>query len=250
VDPKYRPAVMLSTRFTDDLMNRRNPKTVQQVWQSELGKVSSQRDEEGNRIEGGYNIFEDVCRIFVPHNIGNWHWVLFEINPSTMDQKYYDSLWGELGGEESAVSWHIHNCLTQYYEATQGCVHPSQKKWTRNLVTDSYSILGNALQVWNDCGLHTCIVAVLIQNGIPLNVLGEERDKVSVEMRVRMTLTMARDEWYFDTDMAWLEKKLKTRKRERHMEFVTENTLIPQIRDLSQSIEAPKGYKRIKRDKK
>jgi hypothetical protein len=91
---------------------------------------------------------------------------------------------------------------------------------------------------------------VLIQNGIPLNVLSGEKDKVSVKMRVRMTLTMARDEWYFDTDMAWLEKKLKTRTRERHMEFATENTLIPQIWDLSQSIEAPKGYKRIKRDKK
>jgi hypothetical protein len=82
---------------------------------------------------------------------------------------------------------------------------------------------------------------VLIQNGIPLNVLWG-KDKVSVEVRVRTTLSMARDEWYFDTDMAWLEKKLKTRKREWHMEFATENTLIPQRRDLSQSIEAPKGY--------
>jgi hypothetical protein len=82
-------------------------------------------------------------------------------------------------------------------------VHPSQKKWTHNLVTDFNSILGNTHQVGNDCGLHTCIVAVLIQNSIPLNVLSGEKDKVSVKMRVRMTLTMARDEWYFDTDMAW-----------------------------------------------
>jgi hypothetical protein len=107
-----------------------------------------------------------------------------------------------------------------------GCVHPSQKKWTHNLVTDSNSILGNAMHCSGaDSKWYT------------VKCVKWGKDKVSVEMRVRMTLTMARDEWYFDTGMAWLEKKLKTRKRERHMEFATENTLIPQIRDLSQSIE-------------
>ena len=56
------------------------------------------------------------------------------------------------------------------------------------------------------CGLHACVVPVLIQNGIPLQVLGQARENISKELRVRMTLLMARNQFMFSPNISKVRK--------------------------------------------
>ena len=60
-----------------------------------------------------------------------------------------------------------------------------------------------------DCGLHACVVPVLIQNGIPLHVLGQAVENVSKELRVRMTLLMARNQFMFSPNITKVRKGWK-----------------------------------------
>ncbi len=102
----------------------------------------------------------------------------------------------------------IHQWMLNYHETTMGHKDPKARRWTKGIVTDGHNVLRNAHQVGVDCGLHACVVLVLIQNGIPLHVLGQAVENISKELRVRMTLLMARNQFMFSPNiskvrMAW-----------------------------------------------
>ena len=78
-----------------------------------------------------------------------------------------------------------------------GSEHPKKKQWTRSVVVDNFDYLRNAHQIGNDCGLHAVIVPVLLQAGIPLHILEKNSAAALEEMRIRMTLTFARNENFF-----------------------------------------------------
>ena len=65
---------------------------------------------------------------------------------------------------------------------------------------DNFAYLRNAHQIGNDCGLHAVIVPVLLQAGIPLHILEKNPAAASEELRIRMTLTFARNENFFVTE--------------------------------------------------
>ena len=53
-----------------------------------------------------------------------------------------------------------------------------------------------------DCGLHTCLVPLLIADNKPLNVLGETKEQrvmAGIEMRRRMILSFQRNVCMFET---------------------------------------------------
>ena len=188
-------------------------------------------------------MFTSVSRIFFPFNLGQWHWVLFVVDPNTLHQRMYDSL-GSKGLDEftSEISKYIHDTLVEYYRATMGQAHPMSRPWTRSFVQADSAVLGNAMQIGYDCGLHTCIVAVLIQEGLPLDVLANHPENVSEEMRIRMTLTMARDEWFFAPGA------VRSRKDGKVETVGKESSLLSKIRLLGNSLSSPRQKKR-KKDK-
>jgi hypothetical protein len=81
-----------------------------------------------------------------------------------------------------------------------GSEHARKKQWTRNVLVDNFAYLRNAHQIGNECGLHAVIVPVLLQAGIPLNVLEKNPAAALEELLIRMTLTFARNENFFVTE--------------------------------------------------
>ena len=71
------------------------------------------------------------------------------------------------------------------------------------LVQDRSSVLKKRHQGGTvDCGLHTCVVSLLIADNQPLNVFGEtteERRNDGIEMRRRMILSLQRSTCMFET---------------------------------------------------
>jgi hypothetical protein len=135
----------------------------------------------------------------------------------------------------------IHDNLVDYYMATMGQAHPRhhQHQWTRSSVQAKSVVLGNAMQTGtgNDCALHTCIVAILIQEEIPLDVLADHPENASQEMRIRFTLSMARDEWFFHPG------SVKNRKASKVKTVEQESSLVPKIKKLGGSLTSPNKTK-------
>lgn len=199
-NPKYEPAIMLQTWFTDAIKRGERGKDELWKWFS--------FSERKNGLKGGRDIFSGISKLYCPYNIDNQHWVLFVVDSNSLEQKLYDSLWEPLNSDTSFISSGIHHFLLDYHLATMGKEHPNMRTWTRASVTSNHCILGNACQSAGgmDCALHTCINAVLLQEGVPLYLLSDEKDKVSNEMRVRMTLTVARNQWFFEVDFNKMNK--------------------------------------------
>jgi hypothetical protein len=82
--------------------------------------------------------------------------------------------------------------MLNFHETTMEHKYPKARSCTKGVFTDNHEVLRDAHQVGVDCGLHACVVPVLIHNGIPLHVLGQDVENVSKELRVRMTLLMVR----------------------------------------------------------
>ncbi len=143
-EDEYKPAVMISSFFLDDLTN---PKKTEADAMSRLGFVVSGRS---TRTYAGADIFSSVSTIYFLYNIGNWHWANFAVNPNTLQQRFYDSLHRYLDKDGIKASKCIHDFLINYYEYTMGSEHPRKKRWTRSIVTDNFAVLRNAHQVGND----------------------------------------------------------------------------------------------------
>ncbi len=233
-DPEYKPAIMVSGYFISELSGHKlgHPSIPYKTFRRfGLSGSSSKK-----KVFAGADIFTSVSTIYFLRNIGNWHWGTFAIDTETLLQRYYDSLHRTLDKDKSegyAISKLLHEWLLDYHHATMGVPHPKKKRWTRSIVTDSATLLRNARQTisGNDCGLHAAIVPVLLQAGIPLNVLGHNPELVSRELRLRMTLTLATNTNYFQTDSHALARLTASA---RHSEDVLPK--INQIKELRKSI--------------
>lgn len=155
-----------------------------------------------NRYETKMDLFTNVKALFFPLNLGNMHWVLLEVNPTNLKQIYYNSLLQEMNEKALAFSKKVHDFLLYYYESSYWKKHPFNSPWSRNLVCDDCTVIGNAKQTpgGNDCGLHVCVLPVLRQANIPVSILGVEPDIVSRELRVRMTLLLTNGKFNFEPD--------------------------------------------------
>ena len=113
---------------------------------------------------------------------------------------------------------------------------------------DNFAYLRNAHQIGNDCGLHVVIVPVLLQAGIPLHILEKNPAAASEEMRIRMTLTFARNENFFVTesnqDVTLISSQVSSLEEDLEVEDVPDK--IRMVKRLYESIETPKCKKKIK----
>ena len=93
------------------------------------------------------------------------------------------------------------------------------------MVESRPEVLGNSSQgITFDCGLHTCVVPVLLQQELPLGVFGEtneERKLAGIEMRRRVTLGLSRGQFMFHTE------QLEQAKRKREKAAVNQYVLAP-----------------------
>ena len=109
--------------------------------------------------------------------------------------------------------------LIEYHHLRKGREHfLHDSKWCRGYVTDSSMILGNSKQIGNDCGLHTIILPILLQEGLFLQVFGNtEREKklFSIEMRRRVVLSLYFGVLYFEPDVQKILELEEKYKRER-----------------------------------
>ena len=82
-----------------------------------------------------------------------------------LNQCFFDSVHRRLADsiEHMHVSICLHNWLIDLYRDTRGYDHPNKRKWRKEDVVDLNDILGNPHQAGWDCGLHTCIIPVMIQ---------------------------------------------------------------------------------------
>ncbi len=136
------------------------------------------------KILAALDIFSSVSMIIFPYNQGRCHWLFFTVNPLTLQQSFYDSLQGQLDYYPQCIhiSQCIHQWLIEYHQLRKGREHfLHDSKWCRGYVTDSSMILGNSKQIGNDCGLHTIILSLLLQEGLFLQVFGNtEREEEEV----------------------------------------------------------------------
>jgi len=103
------------------------------------------------------------------------------------------------------VSRNLHNWIIHQYQIRLGKPHPkSLVKWSKNRVISDCNVLENSYQGdTNTCGIHTCVVPVLIADGLPLNVFGktsDEQKKAGTEMRRRMMLCIIDEKCWFETE--------------------------------------------------
>ena len=100
------------------------------------------------------------------------------------------------------VSQCIHRWLIEYHQLRMGknhCLHELQ--WSHDLVQDNSSILGNSKQIGNDCGLHTMILQILLQDRLFLQAFGntgKEKALFSIEMRRRVILSVHFGKLFFE----------------------------------------------------
>jgi len=214
-DKDYCTALMVDSHFLSELTaegayrDNQRPENPHKVFGRFGFKI---RDPlQNGATHAGRDIFSNVARIFFIYNIPQYHWATFEVDPTTLNQQYFDSLWDTIESNPDHVktSKAIHQWMLNYHEATMGHKHPKARRWTKGIVTDDHNVLRNAHQVGVDCGLHACVVPVLIQNGIPLQVLGQAVENISKELRVRMTLLMARNQFMFSPNITKVRKGWK-----------------------------------------
>ena len=100
----------------------------------------------------GRDIFSNVARIFFIYNIPQYHWATFEVEPTALNQQYFDSLWDTIESNPDHVktSKAIHQWMLNYHEATMGHKHPKARRWTKGIVTDDHNVLRNAVSESND----------------------------------------------------------------------------------------------------
>ncbi len=112
---------------------------------------------------------------------------------------------------------------------------------------DNFAYLRNAHQIGNDCGLHEVIVPVLLQAGIPLQVLGKNPAAALEELRIRMKLTFARNENFFVTESnqgTLISSQVGRLEEDLEVEDVPDK--IRMVKRLYESIETPKCKKKRK----
>ena len=243
-DDEYKPAMMISPFFIDDLLN---PNKKDKESYGRFGFAVGGRSK---GLYAGADIFNSVSTIYFLYNIGNWHWANFAMDPSTLKQRFYDSIHRPLDKDGIKTSKCIHEFLINFYECTMGSEHPRKKRWTRSVAVDNFACLRNAHQIGNDCGLHAVIVPVLLQAGIPLQVLGKNPAATSEELRIRMTLTFARNENFFVTEsnqgVTLFSSQVGRLEEDLEVEDVPDK--IRMVKRLYESIETPKCKKKSKRN--
>ena len=72
------------------------------------------------------------------------------------------------------------------------------------------------------------------QESIPRWILKEDPSKVSKELRLRMILTIARDEWFFGISKKAVEQMNKKWSKKRPVD--QSETLVPHIEQLSKEV--------------
>lgn len=231
-DPEYRPGIMFSTHLIPRLVKPDGRFTRDERWCYLGFKL------EGVKQKAAKDIFTSTSHLYFPYNITETHWALFVVDPNTLKQKYFDSLHWRLNSDADGrlASQKIHQLLLEYHEATMGKPHPNHRMWSRSMYQDDGNVLGTAKQTGEgmDCGLHTCINVVWNQESIPRWILKEDPSKVSKELRLRMILTIARDEWFFGISKKAVEQMNKKRSKKRPVD--QSESLVPHIEQLSKEV--------------
>ena len=217
-DPKYNPVHMSNTYLIDRLcfLKPYRKGTGQTDWSkvkftynptgADCFTNATRKCPKTNKSNiGGMNLFE--CRLLIfPVNEYDTHFVFFCIEPLTLRQKFYDSFHGKVKNDKlrTHVSKQIHQWIKHQHQLRHNKPHPkSSLEWSYRLVQDKSEVLKNSHQGGTvDCGLHICLVPLLIADNQPLNIFGETKDEkvmAGIEMRRRMILSFQRNKCMFET---------------------------------------------------
>ena len=103
-----------------------------------------------------------------------------------LSQCYFDILHLRINSnlEHIHVSRSLHAWILDCYQATMSD-HPNKCDWSLDNIIDLSSVLDNPKQAGFDCGLHTCVIPFMIQDFIPLEVLGPDSCRSGSEIRIR-----------------------------------------------------------------
>lgn len=198
--PEYKPAIMFDINFCQNLLDFKIEDSVR--W------LRIKVDGLFGRYSAGVDIYRNTSNLYFPLNLGNSHWVLFEVNPNDFHQTFYCSLWQRMRPKAISFSKRLHEFLDYHFKLSMGIPHHSSTVWSRDLVCDDHEKIGNMKQTEKgmDCGLHVGVIPVLRQANVPLKILGVNPENASLELRVRLTLTLATGKFYFKPNMEKAKK--------------------------------------------
>ena len=97
-------------------------------------------------------------------------------------------------------------------------------------MVDLKDILGNPHQAGWDCGLHTCIIPVMIQEGLPFHHLGNRSVSSGREIRIRMLLSLYERKWYFEANDSDRMKCLQSEKEAMKKRIIKLNKSIQPLK--------------------
>jgi hypothetical protein len=209
-DPGYKCSIMISNHWVDLMCFKVKRSTSGRKEYSciylpnELcDRLTTKVGED--KINAGVDIFSvNVNWIIFPWNIGNWHWAFFVVNPKSLEQRFYDSLNGNLDAYTHAdhVSQCIHKWVKDYHRLRTGEDHLlHETEWSRELIEDDQKRLKTNIQTGVDCALYTVTQPFIIQDGLDLDVLGkteEARKQAGIELRRRVMLSVFFGDSYLD----------------------------------------------------
>jgi Ulp1 family protease len=128
------------------------------------------------KVRGALDIFKCRRDIF-PVNEGNEHWIMYSVNPRSFWMICFDSIHGTISQQrQEDVARYIYTWMLHEHEQRHGIPHAKSKdEWNPETCVIDGKIKGTSKQGINDCGLHVCLVLVLLQRSLPLNVCARKK---------------------------------------------------------------------------
>ena len=206
-DPAYMPIHIMSTFFvsnlcfhnTQQVLPRPNTRAVDK-WTSRKRACGLGGDDTHTHskksmvlVDGALDIFK--CRwVVFPYNEMSNHWIVLCVNPRTLRMTWFDSLRSSIKEHgRPAVAQHIRTWLLHEHKRRHGKEHANATElWDPRISVTDGKTKGYRLQGEDDCGMHVCLLILLLQRKQCLNVSGSAREwsaNAMTEVRRRLVLT-------------------------------------------------------------
>jgi hypothetical protein len=156
-------------------------------------------------IRGALDIFK-CRRVIFPVNVSSVHWIMFSVNPRSLRIVCFDSLHCGINKWRQDVTHNIYRWMLYEHQQRHGRAHAKvDKTWDPGTCVLDGQSQGTTKQRKNDCGLHVCLVSLLLQQGLKLDVpvFGRKGSANAItEVRRRMVLTFERGIYMFQRKQA------------------------------------------------
>ncbi len=169
-DPVYRPIHIMNTYFVERLCFSggrllKEPNTLgMNRWMNRKGVDKRMYETYKNsnkkmvKVRGALDIFK-CRRIIFPVNEGNEHWIMYSVNPRSLQMICFDSTHGTISQQRQDVARYIYTWMLHEHEQRHGIPHAKAKEeWIPKTCVIDGKTKGTSKQGINDCGIHVCYV--------------------------------------------------------------------------------------------